>query len=106
MLSFYAEDERERFWIKELDCLSPNGYNILEGGQGLRREPLRCKDCGAQIGKGSKRCKECAAKAQQKVNLTLSDLELAQLIKENGFSGVGKMYGCSDNSVRRWCIRY
>lgn len=99
-------DERERFWIQELNCISPNGYNILEGGQGIRREPSRCKDCGVQIYKGSQRCKECSAKAQQKVNLTLTDLELAQLIKENGFSGVGRMYGVSDNAVKRWCVRY
>ena len=27
-------DEREIFWIKELNTLSPNGYNLKEGGQG------------------------------------------------------------------------
>jgi len=25
-------DERENFWIKELNCLSPNGYNLVSGG--------------------------------------------------------------------------
>jgi hypothetical protein len=27
-------DEKERFWIKELDCKVPNGYNISDGGEG------------------------------------------------------------------------
>lgn len=27
-------DERERFWIKELNTISPNGYNIAYGGEG------------------------------------------------------------------------
>ena len=98
-------DERERFWIQELNCVSPNGYNILEGGQGIRSQTRNCCDCGVQVSKGATRCKECSAKAQQKVNLTLTDLELAQLIKENGFSGVGKIYGVSDNTIRNWCIR-
>ena len=35
-------DERERFWIQKYNCLYPNGYNILNGGQsghnGLRGE--------------------------------------------------------------------
>ena len=28
-------DERERYWIKELNTLEPNGYNILNGGRKL-----------------------------------------------------------------------
>lgn len=27
-------NEREKFWIKELDCLYPNGYNMTRGGDG------------------------------------------------------------------------
>lgn len=27
-------NEREKFWIKELESLAPNGYNISEGGSG------------------------------------------------------------------------
>lgn len=30
-------DERENFWIKELNCMSPNGYNLISGG-GVNRE--------------------------------------------------------------------
>lgn len=26
--------EREKFWIKEFNCISPNGYNISPGGEG------------------------------------------------------------------------
>lgn len=26
--------EREKFWIKEFNCISPNGYNISAGGEG------------------------------------------------------------------------
>ena len=27
-------NERERFWIRELDCRHPNGYNMTDGGDG------------------------------------------------------------------------
>lgn len=26
-------NDREMFWIKELNCIAPNGYNLTEGGQ-------------------------------------------------------------------------
>ena len=28
-------NERERYWIAELDCKDPNGYNLTDGGDGL-----------------------------------------------------------------------
>lgn len=99
-------DERERFWIKELNCLSPNGYNILEGGQGQRKEAHVCCDCGIQIYRTSLRCQACHAIHQQKVKLSFTALELAKSIKEKGFSGVGKEYGVTDNTVKKWCTRY
>ena len=27
-------NEREKFWIKKLNCKVPNGYNVASGGQG------------------------------------------------------------------------
>ena len=41
-------DEKERYYIKEYNTLAPNGYNILEGGQKIRREPIFCSQCGKQ----------------------------------------------------------
>jgi len=29
-------NEREMFWIAKLDCISPKGYNLNEGGSGGR----------------------------------------------------------------------
>lgn len=50
-------DEKERFWIKYYDCVVPNGYNICEGGEGVKgwhptdeqKERLRL----SHIGKGT-----------------------------------------------------
>ena len=28
-------NEREKFWIAELKCMSPSGYNLTEGGEGI-----------------------------------------------------------------------
>jgi len=37
-------DEREIFWIKELNCLSPNGYNLMSGGNVNREVSQFTKD--------------------------------------------------------------
>lgn len=50
--------EREKFWIKELNTLVPNGYNITEGGDGgdiftnnPRKEEICKKISKSHIGK-------------------------------------------------------
>ena len=32
-------DERERYWIAQLDCMAPKGYNLTEGGEGGTSKP-------------------------------------------------------------------
>ena len=59
--------EREKFWIKELKALHPNGYNFLEGivsGYELSRPrmvPVFCIDTGEVF--------ECMSKAAEKYNV-------------------------------------
>lgn len=36
-------NEREKFWIKELNCKFPNGYNKSDGGEGIRKFSLKIK---------------------------------------------------------------
>ena len=28
-------NEKEQYWIRELNCMAPNGYNLTAGGEGL-----------------------------------------------------------------------
>ena len=51
-------DEREKEYIKQYNSISPNGYNILSGGQQYRTEQTRCIDCGKIIYKYATRCQE------------------------------------------------
>ena len=64
-----------------------------------------CIDCGIEISAGSKRCPECYAKSQRKVERPTKE-ELSNLIKEFGFSGTGRKFGVSDNAIRKWCKSY
>lgn len=49
--------------------------------------------------------KECANKAHRKVERPNKE-ELFRLIKNTSFIEIGRMYGVSDNAVRKWCKSY
>lgn len=69
-----------------------------------------CIDCGKEISKGSKRCRQCdiAHRAElttpkEKQSKYPDKEELIRDIKELGFTGAGRKYGVSDNAVRKHC---
>lgn len=64
-----------------------------------------CVDCGVEIKTNAERCIDCAHKAQRKCERPTRD-ELKTLIRENSFVFIGKMYGVSDNAVKKWCKLY
>ena len=65
-----------------------------------------CKICGKEIDKKATYCVECSHKAQRRVEVRPESLELARLVKENGFEKVGKMFNVSDNAIKAWCKDY
>lgn len=81
-------------------------------GRNLKYQPYKngkyCIDCGKPITKNSKikRCEECAHKQQRKVKDRPDKETLYKELKESNFIEVGKKYGVSDNSVRKWCRYY
>lgn len=67
------------------------------------RVEKRCCDCGIEISATATRCPTCAAKHARTVSNRPSGNELAKLVAEKGFLGVGRMFNVSDNAVRKWC---
>lgn len=69
-----------------------------------------CIDCGREISIKSTRCQSCAAKQfnTYKVNREErpSKEELLNLILTKTFVEIGKMYGVTDNTIRKWCKSY
>lgn len=68
-----------------------------------------CIDCGIEICKTSKRCEKCAMRHYSLTNyrqIEKDDLE-KNLIKNKGnFVKTAKIYGISDNALRKWCKKY
>lgn len=65
----------------------------------------KCVDCGASIYATSIRCDACNKKLQRKVERPSRE-ELKQMIRTLPFLQIGKKFGVSDNSVRKWCVSY
>jgi group I intron endonuclease len=163
-------NDKEKFWIKEYNSITPYGYNYTYGGnqtagfQKLNDEtlnqiiydlqntkqtgkeiaikfgishqmvyeikngkswykeelnyPLRmnlhnevknkisyCEYCGNEKSINAHMCKECSDIYQQTVERP-EPLDLMEMIFNEGFAAVGRKYSVSDNTIRKWCIKY
>jgi hypothetical protein len=66
-----------------------------------------CIDCGAKISRCGTRCIACGQIFQRKVARPDAH-ELLSLLRTlyGNFTRVGKIYGVTDNTVRKWCRKY
>ena len=70
-----------------------------------KKELCFCTDCGIQITSGSIRCNSCEKKRQRRTEWPTRE-ELKQMIRTTSFLEIGRKFGVSDNSIRKWCINY
>ncbi len=55
----------------------------------------------------SKMCRECYLEQNREQRAYMpSKEELLNLILNNSFLQIGKMYNLSDNAIRKWCRKY
>ena len=93
----------------QLLCPNCNSQTDTFAGRGLRKWHYCC-DCGKPVSKKSKRCMACDAKrprtgqrtGQRKVKNRPSEEVLWKQIKELGYCGTGRLYGVTDNAIRKW----
>ena len=65
-----------------------------------------CKDCGKEVSKGAERCSSCANKFRVQENIKMLPVtreELKEEIRTTSFLALGRKYGVTDNSIRKWC---
>lgn len=64
-----------------------------------------CIECGSIISKSSKRCSKCSSDSnnsrRRKFEISKDDLE--RLVKEKPMKEIGRMFGMSDNGIRKRC---
>lgn len=74
--------------------------------RGIKKAKQYCEDCGAIIYRTSMRCTKCCAKMARKVKERPGKQELRKLIHSYSFLELGRMFGVSDNAIRKWCKSY
>lgn len=69
-----------------------------------------CPLCGGIKDKDAEKCQACFRKAgapNRKIQINeLTREQLKSLIRTQPFTEIGKMYGVTDNAIRKWCDRY
>ena len=97
--------------LENLQILCPNCHSLTENfnGKKLKSEQKYCPDCHRPIGKNSTYCNHCGPKHSNQPGTKVakedrpSKEELLELIKTKSFCEIGRMYGVTDNSIRKWC---
>ena len=90
--------ENEKYPIR------PPLYTLNENGETKETE-YYCKECKKKVATKDSYCIECGQKSQRKANRP-EPLELARLVKENGFMATGRIFNVDGNSIKKWCEMY
>lgn len=65
---------------------------------------INCPICGCEMASTAKMCINCRKKESSK-NIPPKE-KLIEILKNNSFLAAGKIFGVSDNAVRKWCKKY
>ncbi|UGO46293.1 HNH endonuclease [Bacillus phage vB_BanS_Chewbecca] len=99
--------------IENLRIMCPNCHSQTDtyasknttGKRAKKKEDKFCTCCGAKISnnntKSSGLCRVCSKKNRRKVERPSIEILIEQ-IKEYGYAGTGRIYGVSDNTIRKW----
>ena len=90
---------------ENLRLLCPNckSQTSTFGSRNKKQKQYNCQKCGRQITKHSKHvmCLFCV-NAKQRRTVRPDDAVLKQQIAELGYCGAARLYGVSDNAIRKW----
>ena len=100
--------------LENLRWVCPNCNQQLEttGSRNMNRSVFAkkyyCPDCGKEMCRGAIRCKECDTKKRivPLEEMPVTREELKSLIRTKPFTEVGKIFGITDNGIRKWCDKF
>lgn len=106
-------DEKEIYYIQLYNSITPNGYNIMAGGQQFRKDTSdsnkkRCSQCGKIIDRKAHTglCLDCYRQFLRKDIPTKEELKQLLIDNNGNFTKVGNMFNVSSSSIVRWCKSY
>jgi len=90
--------------LENLRIICPNCNSSLETSNGKNKRTkilTSCEDCGCNISKKSKKCINCRSISNRVVERPSIE-DLLKEVNTYGYTSVGKKYGVSDNTIRKW----
>ena len=93
--------------LENLQLLCPNCHSQTDnfGGKNIKKEKQvhYCEQCNKELKTSESHiCPECASRNRRKIERPSKE-KLLELIKTTPFTTIGKIYGVSDNTIRKWC---
>lgn len=95
--------------LSNLQILCPNCHSQTDnycGKSNKKAKTQLCPDCGNPIAKGSTYCAKCSAKHHRKVLRPEKETLIRDVKEQGSISAVGRKYGVTDSSVRKWLTQY
>lgn len=107
LLIFKTTEDHVRFHMSE----NPQIYKLKDGTYICPEKKYYCNNCGKLLWEQTKTglCRDCYLASElirRKVKNRPTKEKLFELLSIYPFTTVGKMYGVSDNAVRKWCKGY
>lgn len=72
-----------------------------------KKKPVdnRCDRCGVAVSHKAVSCKPCSLRKREKIDWPKTEV-LIEMVKESGYSSVGRYLGVSDSAIRKRIKRY
>lgn len=108
----HIDGDRTNNTIENLQILCPNCHSQTDtyAAKNIKKKKQQnnyCVDCNKIIGKYNIRCSNCNKKSFRKVIRPTKEELFSKIIEFKGnFSRLSKIYGVSDNAIRKWCLYY
>lgn len=92
---------------ENLQILCPNCHSQTETFAGRTKKGIKQKyfcECGNERTRDGNQCRACASKNRYSIPYPPVE-ELKEMVKDRGYSAVGRELGCSDNAIRGYFKR-
>lgn len=96
--------------VENLELLCPNCHSQTSTycGRNIKYEDKFCK-CGEKISRKKEKCRKCILDKMKETNFSNRKVknrpdieEIVKNVNEHGYLKTGRIYGVSDNTIRKW----